>query len=124
MPSQFGVRNSCRSVRDVVREFGRLLWTWWAVDRIRVSPTEGELLRLPINTLLQLEGTWWTVQTRWVCDSAHGSSVRYQCGTDDKIATLDVQPPPPAGSGRIRWTTGKVSRELHPSEIEVYEINR
>lgn len=92
------------------------------MDRIRVSPQEGELLRLPVHTLLQLEGVWWTVQTRWVCDSAHGPAVRYQCEHEEETATLEVQQLPPVGTGTIRWTIDSVSRELHPAEIEVYEM--
>jgi len=121
-PSPIRSRNSNRSVGNLVSELERLLQSWWGVDRIRVSPTDGELLRLKVNTLLQLDGVWWTLQTRWVGDNVHGPFVRYQCGNGAETATLEVQPSLPSGTERTTWITGTTSRELHPAEITVYEI--
>lgn len=123
-PSPIPSRNRLQSPGHILRELGRLLRSWWGVDRIRVSPTDGELLRLKVHTLLQLDGVWWTVQTRWVGDNIHGPFVRYQCGNGTEAATLEVQPSPPSRAERIAWITGTISRELHPAEITVYEITQ
>lgn len=115
-------RSWFNDIRHLFHDIGRLLWSWWTVDRIRVSSREGELLRLPIGTLLQVDGTWWTVKSRWICDHTQGLFVRYQCDHGSESATLEVHAPVPTGSGQIGWITTTGARDLHPAEIEVYEI--
>jgi hypothetical protein len=106
---------------SLLTELWRLMRAWWRVDRIRVSPVQGELLRVPVAAALRIEGHSWTVDARWVGDGATGPFVRYQCGHEQRTAWLEVCPAPPLGTGRIRWTERTESRELQAAEIEVYE---
>ncbi|MDP1797202.1 MAG: hypothetical protein Q8K78_06960 [Planctomycetaceae bacterium] len=116
-PSTSGSRGRMQSVW---LECYRLLHAWWAVDRIRVSPMEGELLRLQPSSILRIDGMCWTVATRWVCEDAIGPFVRYQCDNGAHTATLEVRPSCQLVTGDIRWTIDAESCELHPAEIEVY----
>ena len=67
-----------------------LLSSWWRVDRIRVAPSEGELLRLEPPAIVTVDGEDVEIVSR----SVEGATVRYRgvrsCGTTLSLTvTLD-----------------------------------
>jgi hypothetical protein len=103
-----------------LRDLWRLFRSWWRVDSIRATSSEGELLRLEASSVLGIAGHWWTVTSRTVGDGVQGPFVGYRCEDGDESGWLEVRPPPPFGVGTIRWTCADITVELHPAEIEVY----
>lgn len=104
----------------VLRDLCRLLRSWWRVDRIRTPSSAGQLLRLDTGCLLNVAGSWWTVDSRVVGDGARGAFVRYRCRDGETIGWLEVHPPPPFGSGTITWTCGERTMALDSGDIEVF----
>ncbi|HET6422598.1 MAG TPA: hypothetical protein VFG20_02875 [Planctomycetaceae bacterium] len=107
----------------LLRDSWQLLQSWWNVDRIRASPREGAFLRLPANSILQIDGESWIIETRWVCHGVTGPLVRFHCSNGITTATLEVRPSP-FGNEQLSWRSGPNVRDLHPGEIEVYESAR
>jgi hypothetical protein len=107
-------------MRSLLHDLLRLIRSWYRVDRIRTSPVAGQLLRLEVPTLLGLSGRWWTVESRAVGDGAAGPFVGYRCRDGEATGWLEVRPPPPFGTGAIRWTCADETVAMHPDDIEVY----
>jgi len=93
-----------------------LLSTWWRVDRIRVSPREGELLRLEPGQLIAVKGACVEICTKRNTESG----VAYECQTDNGPARLEVQCSDNASSYNMFWSTGGLSQALEAHEIEVF----
>src|SRR5579885_934059 len=100
----------------------RLLRSWWRVDRVHIPRGDGALLRMPISSVLGVDGRWWTVESRVVAEGPRESFVRYGCRDGAMIAFLEVRPSPPFGPGTIDWIVDGLPRELNAGEIEVYAI--
>lgn len=93
-----------------------LLSSWWRVDRIRVSPREGELLRLEPGSVIAVKGVGVEIRTK----RSTGSGVTYDCQTDDGPAQLEVGLSDDAFRYNIFWSAAGLSQALAVHEIEVF----
>ncbi len=60
-------------------------------DRIRVSPSEGRLLRLSPSCVLTIGSETVRIVSRTVRDTPDGPSVSYECETDSGYGQLVIQ---------------------------------
>lgn len=95
------------------------LFTAWAFrDRIRVSPREGKLLRLPVGACLRVGGILYRVTARQRLVSDAGS-VTYVCrGVGDRMTLTAATAAD--GSLRLRMLTGEVVTDMAADDIEVF----
>lgn len=96
-----------------------LLRAWWRVDRIRVSPREGRLLRLAPPCYLEQGGELWLVESRAVGAGTTGSYVSYRCSTEGRQAVLTVTPARP-GREQVQWIVNGACQTLSADEFDVY----
>lgn len=97
-----------------------LVAAWWRTDRIRISPREGELLRLIPGSVFSVFGVAAQVRTRCVIQADEGDIVQYECETDSGLARLDVWLDHSPGDPRIQWSISGRSNTLHAQQIEVF----
>jgi hypothetical protein len=74
----------------LVKTTARLLHLWWSADRIRISPREGRLLRLPLPCLLRIRGELIEVTARRVVHSAAARHLVYRCTSAGAAYELTV----------------------------------
>jgi hypothetical protein len=98
-----------------------LVQTWWASDRIRISPREGRLLRLAPGALLGIEGEMLEVTQRTVHDLRSGPLVRYACRSADGDSELWVAALPEL---TIVWTRIGRDRRLRSDDLEIWAPDR
>lgn len=101
------------SLRDLFR-------AWWRVDRIRISPREGRLLRLTPPCLLEYDREIWLVESRAVGTGTTGSYVSYRCSGEGRHALLTVTPAS-AGREQALWIANGACQAVSADEFEVYE---
>jgi len=103
---------------ELARPVGQLIWTWWANDRIRCSPTEGRLLQLSPRSIIVIEGEWAVVRRRTVQPSCAEPVVSYECETNRGPAQLTID-----ARGEVeRWETSAGKSTVDASEIEVFPV--
>ncbi len=100
----------CQDLREIV-------WCWWSSDRIRVSPRDGQFLRVKPGDLLTLDGTDAVVLERNV--SVH-NSICLTCRTEAGFAELHVTMFSGRESAELLWTEAGGSRSLLASDIQVW----
>ena len=106
-------------MRRFWRELVRCWRAWWRVDRIRVSPQEGRLLRLPLPCIAVIEGRPVELMRRATGHRAGGAYVRYEGRTAHGDCALTVTPL--AGAVvRLSWHDGAAGREISQAACEVY----
>ena len=68
-------------MRSILNAIGRSITHWWEADRIRVSASEGRLLRLRVGQRVLIFGQIWSVEESNVEDSnvAEGTNTRTSC---------------------------------------------
>lgn len=96
-----------------------LFRAWWRVDRIRVSPREGRLLRLAPPCYLERDGEFWLVESRAVGTGTTGSYVTYRCSAEGRQAVLTVTPAS-AGREQVQWFANGACQAVSADEFEVY----
>src|SRR5262249_44184930 len=106
--------------RSVWRSLRGLIAAWWRVDRVRVSPREGELLRLRPESLMLVEGEPVQVLRREVAGDASAQGVRYECQAADGVAHLDVRFSEESGRFEISWSMCGRQEMLSKHQIEVF----
>ena len=112
-------------MRSILNAIGRSITHWWEADRIRVSASEGRLLRLRVGQRVLIFGQIWFVEESNVEDSnvAEGTNTRTSClrvrltntdSTDNSQAAMlevpvpsDGQPTKTAISGWLITSDGK-----------------
>jgi hypothetical protein len=102
-----------------------LIRAWWDVDRVRISPREGQLLRLQSGSVIRICGEPFEVVERLedgVSEESAGereSSVYYLCRGGCVSGRLQVRL---AGSGELRavWTVGMRVCALDVDQVEVF----
>jgi len=101
------------------RQMAELVRSWWRVDRIRVSPREGRLMRLTPDSWLEYEGEMWRVESRSVGTGPAGDFVTYRCSSEGRTGVLSVSP---SADGRelIRWEISQRVVDATPDEFEVW----
>lgn len=107
------IRSLCRAVLD-------LTVAWWRIDRVRVSPHEGELLRLPAASLVMISGRPVEVLRRQEGPAGGIRGVAYECRTEAGPACLDVRLHENSGQLEIRWTESGRTATLWEHQIEVF----
>ena len=93
---------------------------WWKVDRVRISPREGRLLRLEPPCLLRLGGLWAQVVGREVATGGAGPSVVYRLNADAGSAVLRVARRPGCRALSVHLRAGAGEESLPEEEIEVF----
>ena len=106
--------------RRLVHDTRRLLDAWWRVDRIRIAPREGELLRLRPPSIIVVEGCPAEVLARTVGQSVGGPYVEYECRSATDACRLRVQPAPAGGVLGAQWQDRGPPRRVDPERIEVF----
>jgi hypothetical protein len=109
-----------RRSRSLLRCVGDLLRSWWQVDRIRVSPNAGRLLRLRPGNIVCIADRDIEVVSRSVSQSPSGPSICYRCRSADGSAQLCVTPIVCGAGERITWKEKAVERSLTADEVEVW----
>ncbi len=107
----------CRSL-SLLASIGRLLRRWWRADRIRISPTEGRVLRLPVPCFVRIAGRMVKVQDR---PKRAGAWLIYTWVADyHDRGQLWVRPGYGAGSAIIRYIERGNPRPLTEADIDVF----
>lgn len=105
---------------DLWRELVALARSWWRVDRIRVAPGEGELLRLRPGAILRVDGAAYEVVGRAVGANADGPYVAYQCEGPGGQAELRVRPPGERGARSVvHWSGEGRPRSAVSEEVDL-----
>jgi hypothetical protein len=110
-------------MHKLVIDFWKLTRSWWNVDRIRVSPREGRLLRLQPPCYLLIDGRPAEVLARTLAQGDSGWTVSYECRTADGDGNLTVRMIGDSTSDVV-WTTDGVERLIASDEIEVFVPTR
>src|SRR5260221_14778876 len=76
--------------RPLYRVCLNLVARWWRTDRVRISPREGELLRLQPGCVLTVNGVPAEVRVRMVVHERDTRRGSYQCQTELGPAILEV----------------------------------
>ncbi len=112
------------SISRLLRDVFRLIASWWQVDRVRVSPDEGRLLRLEPPCVVVIESRPAEVLARTVGRTAAGPFVVYDCRSATGPYQLRVVP---LGDGQVScvcWIENGRERELAADDVEVFQAKR
>ena len=107
-------------LRGLFARVFRLLRSWWQADRVRISPSEGRLLSLPVPCILRIGGRYVQVRRRCTGMNADGPYVLYECIADTQPAQLIVSPCPAPRLQVVQWRCEGVGQALDPDDIEVF----
>lgn len=117
------VENS-RRLRNKPTALGRLaqaVWglvrAWWKVDRIRVRPAEGRLLRLQPGCVISVEQRPVEIIRRHTKQSDASGTVLYDCSTADGTANLVVVSDGNGHVCQLAWVEGGGTRLLLETDI-------
>jgi hypothetical protein len=103
----------CRAFLDLIAD-------WWLADRVRISPREGELLRLRPVCLVMIEGRPVEVLGRQEVETDRAHGVRYECRTEEGPAHLDVRFGENASRLEIGWSMSGRIEALWEHQIEIF----
>ena len=90
---------------------------WWRTDQVRISPREGELLRMQPGCLFTVRGVPAQVRTRHIAQTA---GVQYDCETENGSAILEVCLSHSAVELDIRWMVFGWTEVLPAHHIEIF----
>ncbi len=96
-------------------------------DRIRVSPSDGRLLRLAPPCALTIGSETVRVVSRTVSETAFGPVVSYECETDFGMAELTVRLTGDYRGGlssEITWTNEQSRQAIAEQDVVVYQSCR
>lgn len=102
------------------RDCLRLIAAWWRVDRVRISPREGELLRLRPAVLVMIAGRTMEVLRRHEVQTFREQGVRYECRTEEGYAQLDVRFCDNVSQLKICWSVSGRIEVLLEHQIEIF----
>ncbi len=97
-----------------------LICGFWKVDRIRISPREGLLLRLSNKSIVVIDQQPLQIRSRKIVAEGESAGVEYWCDGKDGPSLLRVTQ---SGSGlqaTVQWATRKGCRNYRADQIEVY----
>lgn len=113
-------KSSNGSIRSVCRACLGLVAAWWRTDRVRISPREGELLRLRPECVLSIAGKPVEVLRRHEVQTLSAQGVAYECRTDEGPARLEVRLTENGNQIEIRWSVSGRNEALDEHQIEVF----
>jgi hypothetical protein len=97
-----------------------LISAWCHSDRVRISPREGELLRLRPGSVVQINGTVAEVRSQSFVQKGQTTRVRYDCQTESGPAQLEVQCHAVDNRVVIVWSTDGRKELLFQHQIEMF----
>lgn len=100
----------------------QVLVVWWQVDRVRSSPREGQLLRLPVGTVLCIAGELGEVLHRQATELAEGYLVCYTCRAHDGVWELRITVPHPVDAAASRAEVWIRSRDGRQQRLAAHDI--
>jgi hypothetical protein len=108
-------RQTVMNLPLLVRQLWRLLHSWWRQDRIRLSPTEGRLLRLEQPCFLVIDGQPFEVVKRTLrpSDKERVAVYAFRTSASELVVRQGLTP-------EILWQHQGVVRRLHETDIEVF----
>ena len=109
---------------DLVGSLTSCLRSWWRVDRIRSSPTEGRLLRLQPPAFLLIDGRTIEVTRRVIGQDRDGAFVSYDCLENGSAGRLMVRLAGNFNPRPIRWVGAHGERVLDERDVSVFEPAR
>jgi len=122
----------------LLNDIARLIGSWWKIDRVRISPREGRLLRLKPPCVVVVEDRPAEVLARTLARASTGTSTATIAGAAASIAehesiSVVYDCRSVAGSCRLRlavapggaleavyWTTDGCERRITEESVEVY----
>ena len=119
-------------LRGVGRSLRGLIRAWWTIDRVRISPREGALLRLQPTHVIFVLGEPVEIVRREVdqvtaaskqenpSEQEKTTSVRYACCTAVGEASLSVCLAPGDRFPRLVWQAAGRELLLEEHQIEIY----
>lgn len=105
--------------RGVGRALRGLIRTWWTVDRVRISPHDGALLRLKTPSLLYVNGEFVEILDRRV-ETGTIAITRYRCRCGGSDATLSVTAVAGSRFPEAIWSCGGRQMRLDEHQVEIY----
>lgn len=106
-------------IQSWVRGLVDCLRAWWQVDRIRVSPREGRLLRLRPPCVVVIESDAVELVQRMVAHDAEGPSVVYFAERCGRLGRLIVRSGKASEQTRIQWVESERTADLSESDVLV-----
>jgi hypothetical protein len=125
-------------VTPLLTDMARLIQSWWKLDRVRISPREGRLLRLKPPCVVVVEDRPAEVLARTLARTSTGASATTIAGeegsfTDTSSIEVVYDCRSVAGSCRLRlaiapggtleavyWTSDGRERRIDEESVEVY----
>ena len=111
------LRNKPTALGRLAQAVWGLLRAWWKVDRIRVRPTEGRLLRLQPGCVISVEQRPVEIVGRHTEQSDASGTVAYDCNTADGTANLVVVSDGNGHCCQLAWIEGGGTRLLLEADI-------
>ncbi len=105
----------------LMRACWQLLADLWFVDRIRVSPVQGQLRRLSPETILIVDKAPYRICTRRIAWRRGRSCLEYSCHGHTERALLRVFSSVNHSSERVEWQTRTELRVYDPNQIGVFD---
>ncbi len=100
--------------------FWNLICSFWKVDRIRISPNEGLLLRLSNKAIVIIKQKPLQILKRNIIASGEWIHVEYVCDGEDGLSLLRVTQKGSNTQPEVRWETRKGQFKYPEDQIEIY----
>ncbi len=99
-----------------------LICNFWKVDRIRISPNEGLLLRLSNKTIVVIKQQPLQIKKRNIIESGEQIHVEYICEGKDGLSRLNVTQNDSSPQLQVEWETRKGVFTCLADQIDVYPM--
>jgi adenylate kinase len=112
----------------LLKDVARLIGSWWKIDRVRISPREGRLLRLKPPCVVVVEDRPAEVLARTlgrnsattIAGAEESISVVYDCRSVAGAYRLRLAVAPGGTLEAVYWTTDGCERRIMEESVEVY----
>ena len=105
--------------RRLLADFFALIRSWWLVDRIRVGPGEGRILRLHAGSLILVRNRPVEVVGRRVRRNGSRVTVVYECRGAEGDAQLVVVTAE-FGDCLLLWIDDGRTQKIEETEVAIY----